>query len=189
MPQGRQKARQGAFADLVAAKGAGRAESRLAGRYSLLLSALAVMSAPLVGVLAFAGLDRASAFVPAGERFTCSAVAVWDGDGPIWCASGPKLRIAGIAARELDGSCRPGHPCPKASGIAARDALVRLLGGPRGVNRTKHILIDPVMLTCRSAGDGMRDRTAASCALPDGRDLASAMVSTGTVLRWDFKGK
>lgn len=59
--------------------------------------------------------------------FVCTPIAVWDGDGPIWCEEGPKIRISSIAAREIDGSCRPGHPCPRPSGEAARDALVELL--------------------------------------------------------------
>ena len=70
--------------------------------------------------------------VPAGKAFTCTPTAVWDGDGPIWCAEGPKVRIAGVAAREMDGSCRPNQPCPTVDAIDARDRLVRLLGGPRG---------------------------------------------------------
>ena len=37
--------------------------------------------------------------IAAGVAFTCTPVAVWDGDGPIWCMEGPKIRIAGIAAR------------------------------------------------------------------------------------------
>lgn len=45
--------------------------------------------------------------VPHGEAFECTPVAVWDGDGPIWCAEGPRLRLAGIAARELDGTSLP----------------------------------------------------------------------------------
>ncbi len=24
--------------------------------------------------------------VPTGQSFTCTPVAVWDGDGPVWCA-------------------------------------------------------------------------------------------------------
>lgn len=47
---------------------------------------------------------------------------VWDGDGPIWCAQGLRVRLAWIAARDIDGTCPRGHPDPKASGIAARDA-------------------------------------------------------------------
>lgn len=70
--------------------------------------------------------------VARGAAFTCTPVAVWDGDGPIWCAEGPRIRLSGIAAREIDGSCSSGHPCPTSSGTAARDHLVGLLGGSRG---------------------------------------------------------
>ena len=48
------------------------------------------------------------AAVPAGQSFTCTPTAVWDGDGPIWCAEGPKVRLAGISAREIDGTCTAG---------------------------------------------------------------------------------
>lgn len=44
--------------------------------------------------------------LPAGVSFSCTPIAVWDGDGPIWCAEGPRIRLAGVAAREIDGSCR-----------------------------------------------------------------------------------
>lgn len=79
--------------------------------------------------------------VSAGASFTCTPTAVWDGDGPIWCAEGPRIRIAGVAAREMDGSCRPNHPCPSVSGIDARDRLVALLGGPRGKLSTGHVKV------------------------------------------------
>lgn len=48
----------------------------------------------------------------AGLAFTCTHKAVWDGDGPIWCAEGPKVRLAGIAAREIDWTFRPATPAP-----------------------------------------------------------------------------
>ena len=70
----------------------------------------------------------AASVVPAGQLFDCTPTAVWDGDGPIWCAEGAHIRLSGIAAREMDGTCRPGHPCPAAGPIAARDHLVALLG-------------------------------------------------------------
>ncbi|WP_298815064.1 hypothetical protein [uncultured Sphingomonas sp.] len=47
--------------------------------------------------------------VAAGQNFRCTPTRVWDGDGPVWCAEGPRLRIAGIAAREADGRCRRGQ--------------------------------------------------------------------------------
>ena len=46
-----------------------------------------------------------ASIVPAGQSFNCTPTAVWDGDGPIWCAEGPHIRLSGIAAREMDGSC------------------------------------------------------------------------------------
>src|SRR3546814_3201620 len=69
-------------------------------------------------------LHRYMSIVAAGLIFLCTPTLVADGDGPVWCAEGPRIRIAGIAARELDGTCRRGHPCPRAGPIAARNALV-----------------------------------------------------------------
>ena len=122
--------------------------------------------------------------VEQGEAFACTPTRVWDGDGPVWCAEGPRLRLSGIAAREMDGSCRPGHPCPDASADQAKAALVALLGGQRGKAREGHALVDGPRLSCRSDGSARGSRTAAWCTLPDGRDLACAMIATGTVLRW-----
>jgi endonuclease YncB( thermonuclease family) len=51
-------------------------------------------------------LALAVTVVPAGQTFACTPVAVYDGDGPVWCAEGPRIRLAGIAAREMDGTCR-----------------------------------------------------------------------------------
>ena len=68
-------------------------------------------------------------------------LAVWDGDGPNWCAERPHIRLWGIAAREIDGSCRPGHPCPAADPIAAREHLAELVGTPQGKLRTGHVKV------------------------------------------------
>lgn len=80
------------------------------------------------------------AVVAAGTSFTCTPTRVWDGDGPIWCAEGPKIRLAAIATREVelrsgrvvDAGCNNGHPCPSTDGVVARDALVRLIGRSTG---------------------------------------------------------
>lgn len=127
----------------------------------------------------------AASIVAAGQTFTCTPTHVWDGDGPIWCAEGPHVRIAGIAAREMDGTCRTNQPCPDASAIEARDALVDLLGGPRGTISTGHVVVRGPRLTCRSEGSAGGNRTAAWCRLPSGADLSCAMIQTRTVLRWD----
>lgn len=127
----------------------------------------------------------AASIVTAGQTFTCTPTHVWDGDGPIWCAEGPHVRLSGIAAREMDGSCRPGQPCPDASATQARDALVRLLGGARGSNSTGHVVVAGPRLSCRSEGSAGGNRTSAWCRMPTGADLSCAMIRTGTVLRWD----
>jgi endonuclease YncB( thermonuclease family) len=78
-------------------------------------------------------LALAPVIITNGHTFTCTPTRIWDGHVPIWCAQEPRIRLAGIAAREMDETCRRGHPCPKATGRAARDHLVMLLGGSRGV--------------------------------------------------------
>ena len=119
------------------------------------------------------------------ETFTCTPTRVWDGDGPIWCAEGPRIRLSGIAAREMDGSCRPGHPCPRASAEEARDALVSLIGRRVGVASQGHVLVSGPALTCRSEGSAGGSRTAAWCVSPRSGDLSCAMVRGGWALRWD----
>jgi endonuclease YncB( thermonuclease family) len=122
--------------------------------------------------------------IASGATFTCTPVRVWDGDGPIWCAEGPRVRLAGIAAREIDGGCRPGHPCPRSGGVAARDALVRLIGQPTGTSREGHVLVSGPRLTCVSDGGAGGSRTAAWCRGPRG-DLSCLMIAGGHALRWD----
>ena len=133
-------------------------------------------------LLALAGI------VAAGSSFTCTPTHVWDGDGPIWCAEGPKIRLAAIAAREIDESCRRGHPCPKASGRAARDHLVTLLGGAKGVASSGHVLVRAPALRCLSEGSGKGSRTAAWCSRTKVGDLSCAMVRSGYALPWKEHG-
>ncbi|WP_152435606.1 thermonuclease family protein [Erythrobacter sp. THAF29] len=123
--------------------------------------------------------------VPAGQEFACTPTAVWDGDGPVWCAEGPRVRLSGIAAREMDGSCRSRHPCPAAGAIEARDALVRLVGVARGVGEHGHILVNGPTMRCISDGSAGGRRTAAWCVSPRGGDLSCAMVRNGWAARWD----
>lgn len=127
---------------------------------------------------------QSTPIVSAGATFTCTPTAVWDGDGPIWCAEGPKIRVAGVAAREMDGSCSRNHPCPSVSGTEARDRLVRLMGGPRGRLPTGHIVVRSAPMTCRSDGSAGGSRTAAWCTSPLFGDLSCAVVRTGGALAW-----
>lgn len=99
----------------------------------------------------------------------CTVTSVWDGDGPIHCQEGGKIRLTAIAARELDNSCSPGHPCPAASGTQARDTL-------RGLALGQTLACEP---TGKSYG-----RITAWCWRPDGVELNCAMLRSGTVAYW-----
>jgi endonuclease YncB( thermonuclease family) len=103
------------------------------------------------------------------EGFPCTVIRVHDGDGPLWCSEGPRIRLSGIAARELDQTCLPGHPCPAASGNEARAMLESLALGKA--------------LWCRQLGMSYK-RTVALCSTPEGRDLSCLMVRSGMALRW-----
>lgn len=97
-------------------------------RFMALIAALS--AAVFSVVLAWPETGTAVKATPAtGERFACTVTKVHDGDGPIWCAEGPRIRLTAIAARELDETCSPGHPCPAASGASAQQALERLALG------------------------------------------------------------
>lgn len=117
--------------------------------------------------------------VPAGQSFSCTPEAVWDGDGPVWCKEGPRIRLSGIAARELDGTCSHDHPCPDAGAIDARDALVALIGNPVGIGRHGHVLVEGPAMRCISTGSAGGSRTGAWCVSPRGGDLSCAMIRGG----------
>jgi len=68
----------------------------------------------------------ALALVAAGQSFTCHVVSVHDGD-TMRCADGTRVRLQGIDANEMDGSCH--HECASLSAIAARDYLGWLASG------------------------------------------------------------
>ena len=150
---------------------------KLLGYLYLFLFAFGLLPAP-------ASVDARAQAVPAGQSFTCTPTAVWDGDGPIWCAEGPRIRIAGVAAREMDGTCSPGHPCPSVDAIDARDRLVTLLGGAKGTLATGHIKVRAATMTCRSEGLAGGSRTAAWCTSPGIGDLSCAVLGAGGALRW-----
>jgi endonuclease YncB( thermonuclease family) len=122
--------------------------------------------------------------VPDGRSFKCTPGAVYDGDGPVWCAEGPKIRIAGVAAREMDGTCRSNQPCPPVAATDARDRLVQLLGGPKGRLETGHVVVRAPTMTCVSDGSAGGSRTAAWCRSPVFGDLSCGVVRAGGAVRW-----
>lgn len=109
------------------------------------------------------------------DTFPCTVAHITDGD-TFRCeevgSDGKQIRIrlSGVAARERDGSCTVGHPCPTASAEAATAELTRLATGKQ--------------LECDNVGKTY-ERIAAFCRLPDGADLSCSMVASGTTVRWE----
>lgn len=94
----------------------------------------------------------AASIIAAGQSFTCTPAHVWDGDGPVWCADGPHVRLSGVAAREVDGTCHGNQPRPDGSPAEARDALARFLGGGHRRNSTGHVAVEDPKTACRPEG-------------------------------------
>lgn len=108
----------------------------------------------------------------AGSRhipFTCEVSDVHDGD-TLRCADGVRVRLHAVAARELDGTCSPGHPCPAASAESARAALQQL-----AARQT---------IQCWPIGKSY-GRVTAICRTSTGLEINCAMVRSGTTLVWD----
>lgn len=95
------------------------------------------------------------------------------------------MRLSGIAAREMDGSCSAGHPCPQADPVASRDYLAGLVGRVTGTLRTGHVAVKGPTMSCVSVGGAGGRRTAAFCTSPRTGDLSCAMVRAGYAERWD----
>jgi hypothetical protein len=70
-------------------------------------------------------LLAAATIISAGQTFGCTPTRVWDGGAQSGALRRLAFRLPGIGAREADGSCRRGQPCPSASA----EALVMLLCG------------------------------------------------------------
>lgn len=102
------------------------------------------------------------------DVFTCQVARINDGD-TLRCADGTRVRLNAVAARERDGSCTPGHPCPPASAEAATAELERLASGQ--------------VLQCRQTGTSY-NRKAAICVNEAGVEINCAMVRSGTALVW-----
>ncbi|MEN2747117.1 hypothetical protein [Sphingomonas sp. T9W2] len=107
--------------------------------------------------------------------FTCTVVRVHDGDGPLWCREGPKVRIAGVQSPDFASAApcrarRPGYTCSDVKARASRRIVERL-------TLRKVMRCQPV--------DRSYSRVVARCTLPDGRSLSCATIAAGAAVRWD----
>ncbi len=107
--------------------------------------------------------------------FDCRVIRVHDGDGPIWCANGRKIRVAGVQAPDFESAepCRrgkPGYVCSDTLARQSQQIIERMV-----LNRT---------MTCRPVGRSW-ERVVARCTLPDGRSLTCAAIAAGAATRWE----
>ncbi|MFK3888491.1 thermonuclease family protein [Sphingomonas sp. NPDC079357] len=108
----------------------------------------------------------------------CHVVHVHDGDGPLWCRSGEKIRIAGVQAPDFESAApchRPAaqrrtYDCDDRAARRSQQIVARLALG-------KRLVCQPV--------DRSYERVVARCRLPDGRSLSCAAVAAGAAVRWD----
>lgn len=110
--------------------------------------------------------------------FICEVVKVHDGDGPLWCRAGQKVRIAGIQAPDYASA----SPCrrPAAKRVTYTCDNVAAERSRRIVER----LVLSQRLTCQPV-DRSYKRIVARCTLPDGRSLSCAAIAAAAAVRWD----
>lgn len=99
------------------------------------------------------------------EPFLCAPLTVTDGDS-LRCGS-VRVRLLGIDAPEMPGSCRQGRQCVQGDPYAARDYLVSL-------TRTA--------VQCTPLGQDRYGRTLARCTA-NGIDLSCALIRSGHAVR------
>jgi len=106
----------------------------------------------------------------AGHAFTCRVVSVHDGD-TMRCADGTRIRLQGIDANELDGTCH--HACARGAADQARRGL--------------EALVLRKSTKCTSTGTSYRRVTAwCTVMVDDGRpvDLSCEQVARGLAVIW-----
>lgn len=107
--------------------------------------------------------------------FTCTVTRVHDGDGPLWCSNGIKVRIAGVQAPDFENAqpCRARraeYTCSNVAAERSRRIVERLT-----LHRT---------MRCQATGKSY-SRVVARCMLPDGRSLSCAVLAAGAAVRWE----
>lgn len=124
-----------------------------------------------------------------GVALICLAIALHDVDGPIHCADGTKIRVQGIGATEMDGTCRPNQPCVPGDPFEQRRRMVKVMGATisretRSPNGGQLYFAKPIRLTIEPTGTSHK-RVTAWVRLPDGRDYSCAAIRSGIAVRWD----
>jgi endonuclease YncB( thermonuclease family) len=130
----------------------------------------------IVGTYLFCQADRM--FLADPPPIVCVVTHVHDGDGPLWCLSGEKIRVAGIQAPDFESAA----PCKRAA--ERRRSYVCDDRAAALSQRIMSGLVFGKRLVCRPVDVSYR-RTVARCTLPDGRSLSCAALAAGAAIRWD----
>jgi len=113
--------------------------------------------------------------------FSCTVTRVHDGDGPLWCSNGIKVRIAGFQAPDFESA----SPCrvadPRRVNYRCDNAAAQ-----RSQQIVEHLVLRSV-LRCEAIGKSYA-RVVARCTLPDGRSLSCAVIASGAATRWIATG-
>ncbi|RBI69064.1 hypothetical protein DQW77_15750 [Roseovarius sp. TE539] len=156
-----------------------RSASRIIGARLILLVAVLVAGAQVAPHV----LDRAG-FVDRGER-VATPRALRGGHALTWAPSVPVPASGDVVGRVTH--VRDGDT------IEVADHPIRFAnldcpetGTPAGTraDRNMRALVSGRTLSCRLTGRKSYDRWIGSCHLPDGRDLAAAMVQSGACTWW-----
>jgi len=100
------------------------------------------------------------------DAFTCSSVAILDGD--TFDCDGERIRLSGIDAPELPGHCRQGRECAPGDPHASTDNLARL--------------VEWNAVTCRKTDTDVYGRTVARCTAGE-VDLSCQQIADGHAIR------
>lgn len=124
----------------------------------------------------------------------CLAIALHDVDGPIYCASGERVRLNGIGATEMDGTCRPNQPCVPGDPFIQRRVMARAIGaiiaredvgaGGQPTLEGRLWFAQPIRLSCEGTGHSY-SRLTAWCKTQAGRDVSCLAIGAGVAVRWE----
>ncbi len=110
--------------------------------------------------------------------FSCTVSRVHDGDGPLWCTNGIKVRIAGVQAPDFQSAEPCEHPDARRASYTCDNDAAR-----RSQKIVERLVLHRTM-SCQPMGMSYK-RVLARCTLADGRSLSCAVIAAGAAVRWD----
>lgn len=109
--------------------------------------------------------------------FTCDVIRVHDGDGPLWCRSGQKVRIASVQAPDFKNAQPCRRPKARRAAYTCDDTAAE----------RSRVIVERLVLRQRMSCqpvDHSYNRVVARCTLIDGRSLSCAVIAAGAAVAW-----